>query len=120
MPTNREGLFVFDLPLLVRGLVVRGPVVDEQMMGIVVLEVDRADIVLLKRYVIVDFAEEGRIRHVVDRGWRTLDLRDCRHSILRRGVGGMSLGDVTERDEREWDGFLALAGEANVLDDLDP
>jgi hypothetical protein len=66
MPTNREGLFVFDLPLLVRGLVVRGPVVDEQMMGIVVLEVDRTDIVLLKRYVIVDFAEEeGRIRHVV-------------------------------------------------------
>jgi hypothetical protein len=65
-PTNREDLFVFDLPLLVRGLVVRGPVVDEQMMGIVVLEVDTTDIVRLKRYVIVDFAEEeGRIRHVV-------------------------------------------------------
>jgi hypothetical protein len=66
MPTNREGLFVFDLPLLVRGLVVMGPVVDERMTGIVVSEVDRTDIVLLKRYVIVDFAvEEGRIRHVV-------------------------------------------------------
>jgi hypothetical protein len=32
----------------------------------------------------------------------------------------MNLDDVTERDEHEWDGFLVLAGEANVLDDLDP
>jgi len=67
-PTNRGDLFVFDLlPLLGRGPVVTDLAVDEQMMGIVVLGVDKTDIDLLKRYVIVDFVEAGdRIRHVVD------------------------------------------------------
>ena len=66
-PTNPEDLFVFDqLPLRDLVPVVTGPAVDEPMTGTAV-SVGKIDIVLLKQYVIVDFAEEGdRIHHVVD------------------------------------------------------